>query len=95
MCGEILRIMKPGATFVGSFNLGEPPTPKEPQQLGEGMIRRCLLDSMEIESYRATRWGPADDPYAPFFSGLLPFTPGQKGCLWVKARKHIRACASA
>jgi len=87
VCGEIIRVMKPGGTFIGSFNLEEPASPNEPQQLNEIIIKRHLLKHLEVDSYRATVPGPEDDQFAPFYSGKLHYKAGQLGFLWVRARK--------
>jgi|GEM_PF-681912 len=87
MCNEIIRVLKPGGKFMGSFNLEEPANACEPQQLNEKIIKEHLLDKLEVQSYRITRKGPAKDVYAPFFDGKLSYEPGQEGLLWVKAMK--------
>jgi len=87
MCHEILRVLKPGGLFIGGFNLEEPASPCEPQSLNEEKIKRNILDSLEVLSYRITNKGPANNGYAPFFEGNLIYTPGNEGFLWVKARK--------
>lgn len=87
MCNEIIRVLKPGGDFIGSFNLEEPPSDCEPQQLNETIIKEVLLDKLDIQSYRITQKGPKEDAYAPFFDGNLSYEEGQEGCLWVRARK--------
>ena len=87
MCSEIIRIMKPGGEFIGSFNLEEAPSPGEPQRLNVRTIERNLLDKLEVQSYRITGKGPEDNPYAPFFTGALSYETGQEGFLWVIGRK--------
>ena len=87
MCAEIMRVLKPGGQFIGSFNLEEPASPCEPQQLNEKIIKENLLNNMEVQSYRITNKGSKEDLYAPFFNGSLSYEPGQEGFLWVKARK--------
>lgn len=87
MCNEIIRVLKPGGEFIGSFNLEEPACPSEPQRLSEKIIKDNLLNKLDIQSYRTTKKGPKDDQYAPFFNGILPYTSGQEGYLWVRARK--------
>jgi SAM-dependent methyltransferase len=92
MCREIVRVIKPGGLFIGSFNLEEPALPTEPQRLTEAVIKEHLLDHLEVQSYRvtgkpkATSVAPAD-VYAPFFNGDLSYTAGEEGYLWVRAKK--------
>jgi len=87
MCHEIMRVLKPGGQFIGSFNLEEPASPCEPQQLNEKIIKENLLKHLEVQSCRVTAKRPKEDPYAPFFNGNLSYQPGQEGYLWVKAKK--------
>lgn len=87
ICKEIVRVLKPGGDFIGSFNLEEPVTPCEPQKLNEQIIKINLLDFLEIKSYRITQRGPENDLYAPFFEGNLSYKRGEKGFLWVRANK--------
>jgi SAM-dependent methyltransferase len=93
MCSEIIRVIRPGGLFIGSFNLEEHPTPTEPQQLSELIINETLLRRMEVQSYRIME-KPEQMPsdaitlYAPFFDGGdLSYRPGAEGYLWVRARK--------
>jgi len=87
MCKEIIRVLKPGGEFIGSFNLEEPRSSCEPQQLNERIIKENLLNYLEVQSYRITKKGPEEDHYAPFFEGVLSYELGQEGYLWVRARK--------
>ena len=87
MCNEILRVLKPGGYFIGSFNLEEPASATEPQKLSEKDIKDNLLNKLLIKSYRITEKGPEDNPYAPFFNGSLFYKLGQEGFLWVRAIK--------
>lgn len=87
MCNEILRILKPGGTFIGSFNLEEPASVTEPQRLTENILKENLLAHLDIESYRLSRREPEGDTYAPFLNGTQSYTPGDEGFLWVRARK--------
>lgn len=87
MCNEILRILKPGGIFIGSFNLEEPASVTEPQRLTEDILKENLLAHLEIESYRLSRKGPGKDTYALFLNGTPSYTPGEEGFLWVRARK--------
>ncbi|MFC1872250.1 methyltransferase domain-containing protein [Chloroflexota bacterium] len=87
MCREILRVLKPGGELIGSFNIGEPPTTNEPQCLDEETVKKHLLSSLNISSYRITALGPKENPYLPFFQGKLSYEKGQSGLLWVRASK--------
>lgn len=87
ICAEIVRVLKPGGVFIGSFNLEEPASRCEPQQLNEQVIKENLLNNLEIQSYRTTRKGPKWSSYDPFFSGTLSYETGQEGILWVRAIK--------
>lgn len=87
ICDEIVRVLKPGGEFIGSFNLEEPPSHCEPQQLNERIIKENLLNKLEVKSYRITKKGPKANQYLPFFEGNLSYKPGQEGILWVRARK--------
>jgi SAM-dependent methyltransferase len=79
MCNEILRILKPGGTLIGSFNLEEPATQTEPQRLTEGTLRENLLNHLDIESYRLSRKEPEGDTYARFPNGTPSYESGDEG----------------
>jgi SAM-dependent methyltransferase len=87
MCSEIVRVIRRGGLFIGSFNLEEPAGPTEPQRLDERLIEEQLLRRLEVQSYRLTAKPEHDDIYAPFFGELLPYQPGEEGYLWVRAVK--------
>jgi len=87
MCSEIIRVLKPGGEFIGSFALEEPATPCEPQKLNEEIIRENLLNSFQVQSFRVTNQGPKGDEYAPFFQDHLHYDQGNKGFLWVRGKK--------
>lgn len=87
MCSEILRVIRRGGLFVGSFNLEEPAAPIEPQRLDEPLIKDHLLGQLEVQSYRLTAKPKDGDVYAPFFEDLLPYHRGEEGFLWVRAVK--------
>ncbi len=87
MCKEILRVIKPGGIFIGSFNLGEPATLWEPQTLTINKIQYNLLKYLKIESYRISRQGPNDNEYVFFYKGDLSYKEGEKGYLWVRGKK--------
>ena len=87
MCKEVIRVIKPGGLFIGSFNLEEPPTLNEPQSLNEDLIKRNLLDNFQILNYRLSRKGPKEDLYKYFYSNELSYDKGEEGFLWVTAKK--------
>jgi ubiquinone/menaquinone biosynthesis C-methylase UbiE len=87
ICEEILRILKSGGEFIGSFNLGEEPSLCEPQCLDINMIDHTLLKSMEVTSYRLAAIGPAGDRYQYLLNNDLNYQEGGLGCLWVRAKK--------
>ncbi len=89
MCAEIIRVIKPGGQFIGSFNLEEPASPCEPQTLNKEIIKEKLLNNLDVHSYRVTKKGPPENIYAPFFNGELSYESGQEGVLWVRASKPI------
>lgn len=60
ICREIIRIIRPGGKLICSFNLNEPPTAYEPQNLTEDIIEKNLLSYLEIESYRIAKVRPGD-----------------------------------
>ncbi len=85
MCREIIRVLKPGGEFLGSFNLEEPSNPYEPQRLSEKIIKENLLVHMEVKSYRISFQGAKENRYEPFFTDKLEYEPGKEGILWVRA----------
>lgn len=86
MCGELLRILKPGGLFLGSFNLNEPVTRCEPQSLNEDLIEEHLLRHLNVLSRRLALKGPKEDVYMHFYRDEPTYDPDKKGLLWVKAR---------
>ena len=86
MCKEILRILKPGGDFIGSFNLEEAATFAEPQCLTDSKVNDTLLRHLEINLYRVALQGPEEETYHHFFDNSVPPTSGPR-YLWVRARK--------
>ena len=87
MCKEAYRIMAPGALFVGSFNLGEPPTKCEPLTLTEEIVEQCLLNNLKVLSFRVAPVStPPQGSYIHFFDGSPAVSSGPRH-LWVKAGK--------
>ncbi len=88
MCDEILRVLKPGGLFIGSFNLGERSTATEPQTLTEERIQTALLDRMQVISYQVSNQGPPGKAYQPFFDGDLRYDHSTPGILWIRAARN-------
>ena len=86
MCRDIVRILAPGGQFIGSFNLDEPRTPAEPQTLTEDRVKHCLLDQLEVTSYRTATRGPDGNAYQNCFDGTPAPSSGPR-FLWVRATK--------
>lgn len=90
MCIEILRIIKTGGLFIGSFNLEGSITATEPQKLTEAKIHNNLLSHLEVHSYQLTKPGPHGNVCKPFLDGNLHYEEGEEGILWVKGVKKSR-----
>ena len=90
ICGELLRILKPGGLFAGSFNLHEPACPTEPQCLDEPLLRQQLFRHLNVKSYRVAL-KHSQSTYANFQSGNLIARPNpNKPCiLWVTGEKRF------
>ena len=88
MCQEMLRIMKPKALLLASFNLNEPASPCEPQTLTEQLLEKMLLRYFDIETYRLAH-KIEGATYADFINNKLldSLAPDEEGILWVRARK--------
>jgi SAM-dependent methyltransferase len=84
MCSEIIRVLRPGGLFIGSFNLNEPWNITEPQQLTEADIATHLLDRLDIRSYRTSRQGQG---YEPLLAGATDYQPGERAYAWVTATR--------
>ncbi|MDE7324013.1 MAG: class I SAM-dependent methyltransferase [Lachnospiraceae bacterium] len=55
MASELIRILKPGGSILGSFNLNEPVTECEPQTLTEEILEEKLLSHFDIVSRRIVK----------------------------------------
>lgn len=84
-CRELLRILRSGGSFIGSFNLDEPVSVCEPQSLSEEMIDRHLLRHLRVQSYRIAPKGPDKDCYRYFFKPPPPNRAGPR-ILWVRTK---------
>jgi SAM-dependent methyltransferase len=86
MCNELLRILRPGGEFIGSFNLHEPATACEPQTLDEDIVKQHLLDHLLVKSYRVAPKGPEGKRYVHFWDGRKVIGR-EEAFLWVRATK--------
>lgn len=86
MCSELLRILKPGGDFVGSFNLHEPATVCEPQTLDEALVKTLLLNRLQVKSYRLAPKGPPEQRYIHFWDDKK-VSGKEEAFLWVRATK--------
>lgn len=93
MCGELLRILKPGGMFIGSFNLDEPPGISEPQTLTPELLESLLLRRLDVESRRIAPTGPPNSTYEYFFTPPPPDATGPRK-LWLRGR-HGRALSAS
>jgi SAM-dependent methyltransferase len=88
ICAEIVRILAPGGSFIGSFNLLEPPTFSEPQTLTEDRIKTVLLRRLRVASYRTAKRSSSGSVYQNFYDGNInPATLDRGDFLWVRAIK--------
>jgi SAM-dependent methyltransferase len=85
MCGELLRILKPGGTFIGSFNLDEEPGVSEPQSLTPELLDEHLLRHLEVQSRRIAPKGRTN-AYEYFFTPPPPDARSPR-VLWVRGKK--------
>ena len=88
ICAELLRILKPGGTFIGSFNLNEPPTVTEPQTLTPEVLEQHLLRHLELKSRRQVPKGKSS-AYEHFFNAAPAEAPAADAVqvLWVRGMK--------
>ena len=86
MCGELMRVIKPGGYLFGSFNLGEEQTITEPQTLDEEKLDRVLFHGFE-ELSRRTAAKFKDDVYGGFFGREMPDDYDGPMVLWFAGRR--------
>ena len=86
MVKEICRVLKPGGTFLGSFNLNEPATQCEPQTLNEEILYSKLLFRFDIKYMKIARKGEKDT-YSEIKNGnyVEKLATNEPGEMWVKA----------
>lgn len=86
MCDELIRVLKPGGYFVGSFNLGEEPTVTEPQSFDEQKLNSVLFDKLDVISKRSAPKFEGD-AYAGFFGRETPADYDGPEVMWFVGRK--------
>jgi len=89
MAEELVRVLKPGGLFLGSFNLEEPANVAEPQQLNEEVLQDALFKHLDVQNVRITDQHEGfANRYEPFLSGMeLTYTKGEEGILWMRGTK--------
>ena len=88
MCSEVLRVIAKDGELIASFNLDEPKNVCEPQTLTEEIVKKHLLDNLEIISYRtASRSDEGKGTYHHFYNETDKPISGPY-FLWVRAKKH-------
>jgi SAM-dependent methyltransferase len=86
MSSELLRILKKGGEFIGSFNLNELPTECEPQALTEAIVKEHILNKLDIAHIRIVSKNP--NGYENFFdANALPPKENEESILWVRGVK--------
>lgn len=90
MSAELLRVLKPGGLFLGSFNLEEPANAAEPQQLNQPLLHEVLFQYLDVHNIRVTDQHEGfGNRYEPFLSGMdLTYTDGEEGILWMRGAKR-------
>jgi SAM-dependent methyltransferase len=88
ICAELMRILKPGGIFLGSFNLNEAPTVTEPQTLTTELLEQHLLSHLELSSRRQVPPGK-NNSYEHFLSAMPtePLAANDVQVLWVRGVK--------
>jgi SAM-dependent methyltransferase len=82
MTREMLRILKPGGLFIGSFNLDEAPGVSEPLTLTPELLEEHLLRHLNVQSRRVAPTGQKDS-YEYFFTPAPSDATGPRK-LWVR-----------
>jgi ubiquinone/menaquinone biosynthesis C-methylase UbiE len=87
ICSELLRILKPGGVFAGSFNLNERATAAEPQTLTEELLERVLINRLETLDKRFGRIHSQTNRYLEMLSGGSTYEAGREGLMWYRGQK--------
>jgi len=89
MCGELLRILTGGGSFIASINLNEPATVSEPQTLTDELVNVNLLRHLDVEKRRDAPQGPPDDNYRHCYAGAPVTDRNAPRYAWIRARKPM------
>jgi SAM-dependent methyltransferase len=92
MAKELLRILKTGGEFIGSFNMNEPASASEPQTLTFEMLRTVLFPYLTIKhhitAYKGTCLDPPRATYDCFFDSAIKQPADTDVCiLWMRGTK--------
>lgn len=88
MASEVLRILKRGGIFVGSFNLNEPPTATEPLTLTEPIVKEHLLNKLDVVYTKIAVKDKTKGHYDNFFDpSALPPKEHEESVLWLRGIK--------
>lgn len=88
MCSELLRILKPGGIFVGSFNLNEPISICEPQTLNENILENNLFKFLNTKNIKVAYKGKSQTYENFFLNKLIPANDLTTPCiLWYLGNK--------
>ncbi len=86
MSGELLRILKPGGSFYGSFNLDEEATETEPQVLRASQVSEHIATHLENVVQLISPFGPEGSHYV-HCERRRPAKPGERPrILWLKGQ---------
>ena len=86
---EFARIVKPGGTFLGSFDLAVAADGASPQPLSLKVVEDVLGDHFDLKSVRVTdQHKEFSNRFEPFLSNLeLTYAAGAEGICWVRGIK--------
>ncbi|MFH2008009.1 MAG: class I SAM-dependent methyltransferase [bacterium] len=86
MSAELLRILRPGGSFYGSFNLDEEPTEAEPQTLSAEEVDEHIAAHLDDVVRLLSPRGPDGSPYR-CCEQRRPAEPGDRPrILWLRGR---------
>ena len=88
MLKEIVRVLRPGGYFYGSFNLNEPPTFSEPQTLTKSIVIEHVQKQLQIMKCTMFPGGPKGDLYRHCAEDCAEEI-AEECFLWIRARKGL------